>query len=197
MKDFCHQIGLDRQREREQSLGFSRSSAQKAVQAATKHYQTWLHDIGANDGTAPKTLADYYVAKHNDAPVYQLLKGYSRAVDKGDISPLVGFKRYNEVAQEIEDKLIGVTTSTGVTIESFATHFIDRTIGQTSTAHKGMRLGTDIEHVLDALTNPVDVGKKRTMKDGDIRQKFTGKNANVVISTRDKKLIQANPRRAR
>lgn len=41
MKDFCHQIGLDRQREREQSLSFGRSPAQKAVWGARKQAQSW------------------------------------------------------------------------------------------------------------------------------------------------------------
>lgn len=202
LKDFTRQTRLLRQREREQvaatkaagkTVSFGRSPAQKARFAADKHYQQWIHDIGASD-TAPKTLAKYYQEKYNNSPAYQLLKGYSHAVDKGDIHPLVGFEQYQKSAAEIEQKIVGTTTSTGVTIESFATHFIDRIIGQTSTPHTDMRCGVTVDAALDALKNPVKLGTVRTLDNGDIRQTLYGKHATVTISIRDKRLIQTNPR---
>ncbi len=202
LKDFTQQTGLLRQREREQVaatkaagkvVSFGRSPAQKVRFAADKHYQQWIHDIGASDA-APKTLAKYYQEKYNNSPAYQLLKGYSRAVDKGDIHPLVGFAQYQKSAAEIEQKIVGVTTSTGVTIESFATHFIDRIIGQTSTPHTDMRCGVTVDNALDALKKPVKLGTVRTLDNGDIRQTLYGKHATVTISIRDKRLIQTNPR---
>lgn len=202
LKDFCSQTSLVRQREREQvaaakvsgkTVFFGRSPAQEARFAADKHYQQWIHDIGASDA-APKTLAKYYQEKYNNSPAYQLLKGYSHAVDKGDIHPLVGFEQYQKSAAEIEQKIVGVTTSTGVTIESFATHFIDRIIGQTSTPHADMRCGVTVDAALDALKNPVKLGSVRTLDNGDIRQTLYGKHATVTISIRDKRLIQTNPR---
>lgn len=202
LKDFCSQTGLVRQREREQvaaakasgkTVSFGRSPAQEARFAADKHYQQWIHDIGASDA-APKTLAKYYQEKYNNSPAYQLLKGYSHAVDKGDIHPLVGFEQYQKSAAEVEQKIVGVTTSTGVTIESFATHFIDRIIGQTSTPHADMRCGVTVDAAMDALKNPVKLGSVRTLDNGDIRQTLYGKHATVTISIRDKRLIQTNPR---
>lgn len=142
-----------------------------------------------------ETLAKYYDVKYNDPPRYELLKGYAKAVDKGDISPLVGFDVYEETSDEISRKIVGCSTSTGAQIESFAPHFVDRVIGQTSIPHKGMRCGVSVEDALDALQNPVRIGELRTHKDGDIRQTFYGKDAAVAISVRDKRLIQTNPRR--
>ncbi|QNO17348.1 phage minor capsid protein [Caproicibacterium amylolyticum] len=202
LKDFTQQTGLLRQREREQvvatktagkTVSFGRSPAQKAVQAANKQYQQWIHDVGASDA-APKTLAKYYQEKYNNSPAYQLLKGYSHAVDKGDIHPLVGLAQYQKSAAEIGEKIVGVTTSTGVTIESFATHFIDRIIGQTSTPHTDMRCGVTVDAAADALKNPVKLGSVRTLDNGDIRQTLYGKHATVTISICDKRLIQTNPR---
>ena len=131
--------------------------------------------------------------KYNDSPRYELLKGYAKAVDKGDISPLVGFDVYEKTSDEISRKIVGCSTSTGVLIENYTPHFVDRVIGQTSTPHKGMRCGVSVEDALDALQNPIEVGEMRTHKDGDIRQTFYGKDAAVAISVRDKRLIQTNP----
>ena len=72
---------------------------------------------------------------------------------------------------------------------------IDRVIGQTSTSHEGMRLGTPINDVKDALQNPVRVGESNIVKDMDTRQKYYGERASVVISTRDNRIIQANPQK--
>ena len=65
--------------------GFGRSTAQKAVSSANKHYLDWSKEHNIN---SIKTLADYYNVKHNDSKRYALLQGYVKAVNKGDISPL-------------------------------------------------------------------------------------------------------------
>ena len=114
-----------------------------------------------------------------------------------DISPLVGFALYQETNDAIKSALVGQTTSTGVEIRSFATHFIDRIIGQTSDAHENMRQGVPIESVLDAIKNPVKIGEPKTMSDGDVRQTFYGNHAMVTLSIRDRRLIQTNPQKGK
>ena len=192
LKDFTQKTGLERQRNLEQVVGFSHSQSSKAVHSAKSHYSEWIRNIGAKD-SAPKVLANYYQEKYNNSPAYQLLMGYNKAVQKGDIHPLVGLAQYQKSAAEIDDQLVGLTTSTGIQIESYATHFIDRIIGQTSTPHSGMRMGVSIEDAKDALIHPVREGKIRTLADGDIRQTLYGNHAVVTISIRDKRLIQTNP----
>ncbi len=140
-----------------------------------------------------KTLADYYEMKYNRPEEYRLLKGYVRAVEKQDIDTLTGFEQYLKSANEISEKIVGQTTSEGVLIESFTTHFVDRTIGQCADPHKGMRQGTPLDYSLDALLNPIELSDIQHFSDGDIRQTYYGKHAQVTISLRDKKLIQANP----
>ena len=201
IKDFTHQTGLYRDRAREQSYGFNKSVSQKAVYKAQKHYQTWIHDIGAT-GKAPKTLAEYYKNKYNDTWEHQMLIGYSNAVKKGDISPLVGFKQYIRIAEEANAKLISKKTFNNYTINAYTTHFIDRVIGQTSTPHQGKRLGISIDEVLDCLTNPNTVVSKpyeKTIKRNkenimDERIHFTGEKCAVTLSTTEGKIIQVNPR---
>ena len=93
--------------------------------------------------------------------------------------------------------MVGVTTSTNVTIQSFATHFIDRVTGNPTPTDKDkpMRPAVSISDVVDALQNPVEPVKLQVMDDGDFRQKFRGKKISVVVSIRDNRLIQANPRK--
>ena len=183
--------GLKQRAERMVVAGFGRKEAAEAEKGAEQHYQKWSKEIGVNSSI--ESLAKYYDVKYNDSPRYELLKGYAKAVKKGDISPLVGFDRYEEVGAEIQKRIVGTTTSTGVTIESFANHFVDRVIGQTSTPHPGMRCGVSIEDALDALQNPKSVGVTRVLEDGDIRQTLAGAKADVTISIRDKRIIQTNP----
>lgn len=91
IRDFTHQTGLYRDRAREQSYGFNKSVSQKAVHKAQKHYQVWIHDIGAT-GKAPKTLAEYYKNKYNDTWEHQMLIGYSDAVKKRRYFPTCWFR---------------------------------------------------------------------------------------------------------
>ncbi len=53
LKDFCKQTGQDRDRFREQVLGFGRSEAQRAVQAAKKHASGRLTSGAKNDIIRP------------------------------------------------------------------------------------------------------------------------------------------------
>lgn len=155
-----------------------------------RKYKNLLKDTDIN-------LAEFGRIKYNDSRRYELLQGYERAVTKGDIHALTGFKMYEQITDDIEKEIVGITTSKGTRIDSYATHFIDRVIGQTSTSHDGMRLGTPITDIKDALENPVRVSEVMTMKDGDVRQNYFGENASVVISIRDNKLIQATPQKGR
>ena len=189
--DFLGKTGLKRQ-SRELAGGFGVRQATTAAREAVQYYQNWSRSIGVNDSI--KTLAKYYDVKYNDSPRFVLLQGYARAIENADILPLVGFEEYERVNAELQKRVIGITAKNGVVIESFATHFIDRVIGQTSTPHAGMRCGVSIDSVIDTLTNPKGFEAVRNMPDGDVRQTLKGSTSKVTISIRDKRLIQTNPR---
>lgn len=197
LNNFCDKTGLLKDTSRSQSYGFGRSTAQKAVGSAKKHFKTWSKEHNINN---IETLAEYYNVKYNDSKRYALLKGYVKAVDKGDISSLTGFDLYESKAKEIQEKLVGlkINNDNNYEIKDFTTHFIDRILGQTSTSHEGMRLGTTIEQLKDTIANPVSVSKssfinmkKNGMEYVDERIKITGKSCSFVYSIKDKLLIQA------
>ena len=196
---FCKDNNLKKLSDRISVAKWNRSEAAKARSVANNEYREWSKSIGIN--TDPKTLAKYYDMKYNNPKEYELFKGYTNAVNKGDISPLTGYDLYKNTANEISQKLVGVVTKDGVKIKSFATHFVDRTLGQTSETHTDMRQGTPIEHSIEALTNGIiSEPYIRKIKRGseyvdDLRQRYTGTHAKVTLSLTENKLIQTNPRK--
>lgn len=193
-KDGKEAEAVNKQVEREkvaEKARLAEETARRAREAEEQHVE-WLRSIGA-ENTTLTTLDKLNDARYNNTEEYQLLMGYSKAVEKQDISPLVGFELYKQTAADIQEVLVGQETSTGVEIQSFATHFIDRVIGQTSDAHNDMRQGVSIADVLDALKNPASLSDVRELSNGDVRQTFYGERAAVTVSIRDHRLIQTNP----
>ena len=163
----------------------------QAHEADNQRYESWLKSIGA-ESTSLKIHDKYLDAKYNNNEEYQLLDGYGRAVEKGYISPLIGFDQYLTTAAEIKDKLVGITTANGMKVKDCATHFIDRVIGQVSESHSGKRRGVSINDVLDCLLHPDEISEVY-VKNGDKRQNFVRKTTTVTISVTESKLIQTNP----
>lgn len=190
--DFCEENDLKKLNERITIAKWDRSQAVKARAAAKKYHADWLKSIGA-ESTSLNTIDKYLSAKYDSTDEYGILDGYRRAIEKGDISPLVGLRQYKVTAAAIDDCIVGEITSTGIQIEGYVSHFIDRVIGQSADSHPGKRRGVPVSDALDALLNPVSPPVTKTMADGDVRQTFTGKRAKVTISARDKILIQTNP----
>lgn len=201
-KQFSKKMGFLEQRERIYQDGLGKVATNTKQQNARytpemmrnakkdskewENYKDILRDTKIN-------LAEFRQIKYNDPQRYRLLQGYENAVKKGDIHALTGFDTYEKIAADTEKSIVGMTTSEGTKIESYTTHFLDRVIGQTSTSHKGMRLGTNLQDIKDALRSPERVGEVVIMKNGDVRQKYYGKQASVVISITDNRLIQATP----
>lgn len=201
-KQFSKKVGFLEQRERIYQDGLGKVATNTKQQNARytpemmrnakkdskewENYKDILRDTKIN-------LAEFRQIKYNDPQRYRLLQGYENAVKKGDIHALTGFDTYEKIAADTEKSIVGMTTSEGTKIESYTTHFLDRVIGQTSTSHKGMRLGTNLQDIKDALRSPERVGEVVIMKNGDVRQKYYGKQASVVISITDNRLIQATP----
>lgn len=199
---FCRKMGLKEQRERiyydmrgrvatntkKENAKYSTEMIKNADRDSREFekYKYLLKGSSVN-------LATFRQIKYNNPKRYELLQGYKKSVEKGDIHALTGFEQYEKTAKEVESIIVGMVTSEGTKINSYTTHFIDRVIGQTSTSHPDMRLGTPVKDVRDALERPTVVGETKTMKDGDVRQKYYGKNASVVISIRDNRVIQTTP----
>ncbi len=190
---FCRDNNLTPEYDR-LKIGTNESETNAAAEQVAKvenDYLVRIKEEGAGS-TELSNLTLYKDARYNNSEEYMLLSGYEKAVKNGDISPLVGFDVYKEIADELDKKLIGITTSGGVTVESYATHLIDRIIGQTSTPHAGMRQGVPVDTVINTLENG-QISAIRYLADGDVRQTYSEAGADVSLSVRDKRVIQTNP----
>lgn len=68
--------------------------------------------------------------------------------------------------------IIGQSTSTGIKITGISEHTVDRAVQR----------GFDAEGAIDALQNPIKIGKIKIDDKGQPSQKYRGKNAEVVIN---------------
>lgn len=76
-----------------------------------------------------KLFDDFQKIKYNDTKEWDIVKGYTGIVQKGEISPLVKYSNFKKHHNELEDKLIGMKTTDGVKIKSVSYHFTGRAIG--------------------------------------------------------------------
>ncbi len=75
--------------------------------------------------------------------------------------------------------LIGQKTVTGIEITGISKHAVDRAVSR----------GFDMESALDALQNPIKVGKIKIDDDGFPSQKFRGKSAEIVLNPENGNII--------
>lgn len=179
-------------------VGFDKRVSAEAVGKAQKHYKEWSKSIGAEAG--PKTLAGYYDMKYNDSKERRLYDGYVKAVNTGNISPLVGYGKFKEVADDIEKKFVGMKTADGLEVKGYTPHFVDRVIGQQSSdspPRKKVRNGVNYADIEDALKNPKSIGPIVEKDNGNRSKLYFGKNAAVSYNPDTQELVQVQPKRTK
>ncbi len=186
LKDFCQKTNRRVDSFRVQTGGFDRSISQKAVYSAKNYYTVWSKEHNINFSI--KNIADYYGVKYNDKKTYEILQTYVQSVDKGMLSPLVGFDLYKRFRPRIENELIGLTTSTGIQIKSQSKHFLERVFGTISDPTHGgvIRSGVTLENIKDALLG----GKMKSHGDSVV---YIGSKCKVSVNPKTGNLIQCNP----
>lgn len=201
---YCKETGLKQHNDRTQVYGYDRSKSSKTVWAEKKalnqKYQQRMHDLGINN--PPKNLDKFNKMKYNNTPEYQVLSRYISSVESGLLSPLAGFDKYKEYYENIENNVIGKTTSNGIVITGQTQHFLERIFGTKSDPnHNGIsRSGVALDDAIDALLN----GKERPIKeemlpDGTKRrsQLLCGRKCSVSINPDTGIIIQCQPIKGR
>lgn len=183
---FCRKTDLLPDNSRTQVAGFGKSTSQKAVHSANKYYKTWSSEHNINN---IKTLAEYYNVKYNDTERYTLLKNYVNSVDKGMLSPLTGFDKYEEYYNRVQNEIVGLTTSANIEIKSQSKHFLERVFGtKNDPKHENRtRNGVPLNDIKDALIN----GKIKSTHNGNSILHYTDK-CGVTVNPHDGNLIQVN-----
>lgn len=128
-----------------------------------------------------------FATKRNE----MLLKGYNKAVEKGDISSFITFDIYAKQAHEIDENIVGIKAKHGIMITGYKTHFIDRQIGQYESSNepvKKLRQGVSIEDIKDCLLYPKEVRKK-----SDTDWNYISDSCKITVNPKTGVLIQTNP----
>lgn len=203
LKMFCDRTGQDRDRFREQVLGFSRSESQKAIHArkiGDLNFKNEMRQKGFKN--PPESIAEFKKMMYNKPDEYKLMQTYSKSVDSGMMSPLVGYEKYKEYHERVEKELVGLTTSNGIEIKSQSNHFLERVFGTISDpTHEGAkRSGVELEDIKEALLyGKVEKVKIKKKSNGELgkSQRFCTDKCFVSVNPDECILIQANPRSPR
>ncbi len=91
-------------------------------------------------------------------------------------------------ADDLVKKTKGIITKNGTIVDGFTKHAIDSAIGDTY-----KRLGVKPESILDTLKNPLKIKDIVIDSLGRPSQKFVGKNSQVAINPKTKKIVSVNP----
>ena len=198
LRAFCNKTSIQSDSSRTRTVGFGKSASQKAIGSANRYYKGFSKDYNINN---IDSLAKYYDIKYNDTQRFSLLKGYVTAVKGNETSPLVGFDFFEQTAQSLIQKLVGISNSCNIEVKGVTPHFIARVLGQTSTSHDGMRLGTKPDHIIDSLIHPLEISEPyvreaKTINGKKILDKritITGEKCQVVFSLTEQVFVTAIP----
>lgn len=142
-----------------------------------------LGDKGVN------SFAKYREIKYNDERRFDLLRQYRQSVESGKVDN-VGFEKFEEVLKEANERIVGVTTSTGARVEGISYHLIERIIGN----EKEKRLGVSIDTVIDTLKNGDCDSKIIENASGQRSIKFVTAKAVVSFNPDTHKVVQCIPK---
>ena len=161
------------------------SFVEDSISKQTKEqFERYSETLGDN---AP-SIEEFAKIKYN-AEEWKLFKSYTSSIKSGELTPLADFDLYKTISKEMDDKLLGVMTSNGLTITGKSNHSISRVIGSV----EQRRNGVQVFDVLDALTNAEsEVLPVRTFKNGR-SQKFRNGIVEVSVNPDTGNIIQVNP----
>ena len=193
-REFSKVAEIPMEKDRLQVYKFNKSISQKAVWASNKVFIQSLKELGVPN--PPRSEKEFDKLERTNPREHKLLKGYINAVNKGDISPLIGYETYTKIAEKIEENLLGITTKNGIIISNYSAHFIDRVIGQYEESNgilSGKRKGVSIDSIKETLLNPVSIGKEMINKNGNRSIVLKGIGREVSINPDTNTLVQTNP----
>jgi len=157
-----------------------------AITEKDRHlFEKYKATLGDN---APNSIDNLMQIRYNNQEWKQFTE-YVRAIQSGELTPLASFELYKNINKQMDDKLVGAITSTGVKITGKSYHSIARVIGSV----EQRRNGVAIDDVLDALiSEDSEIFPIRTTNKGR-SQKFRKGSVEVSINLDTGNIIQVNP----
>lgn len=193
LSEFCDTNDLYSEKDRVRVVGFNKSVSQKAVYGNNRYFVKQMKSYGIEN--PPKSLDIFENMKYNNSPECKLMNAYITSVKKGKFSPLVGYDHYKKLHNEINNSLVGLTTTNGIEITGQSDHFIERVIGVIKDPDTGKkRLGVELQDIQDALTNGKAMKLKISRdKNGNILYDEDGKPKISQLFVTDKCAVSINP----
>ena len=153
-----------------------------------KQYKKYLDVLGKEN--MPSSLSKFQDLKYNDVSKWGLLKDYKNSRSSNMISAFTSFEQYVDYKKRIENEIIGLTTSNGLTVQLQSKHFIERVFGTNEDPDtKRSRSGVSLENIKDALIH----GKDSIDKKDETVFRYTSNNCCVTLNKNTGTLIQVNP----
>lgn len=120
-------------------------------------------------------------------------RNYEKSINIGELTPLADFELYKKISNEVDEKIVGITTSNGIKIKNKSNHFIARVIGSV----EQKRNGVEIERIIDTLREPDEITNVEVRDNGDTQRFKKYGMAAVSVNPETGNLIQVNPIKAR
>ena len=119
-----------------------------------------------------------------------MFKAYSSSIKTGELTPLADFDLYKSISEQIDKRIVGLSTSNGIKITGKSNHSIARVIGSV----EQRRDGVQISDVLNALTDSnAETLPIKNLKNGR-SQKFRNGIVEVSVNPDTGNIIQVNPK---
>lgn len=206
LSEFCDKNGLYPEKDRVRVVGFNKSVSQKVVHGNNRYFVKQMKSYGIEN--PPKSLDIFENMKYNNPPEYERMTTYINSVKSGYISPLVGYNLYKETYERVQNEIVGIKTSNGITISGQSNHFLERyfgTISNPSDPKRKPRSGVSFDDVMEALKkgktrppifNKDESGKQRYNPDGTKMrsQSFYNDKCRVTVNPDTAILVQCNPK---
>lgn len=120
-------------------------------------------------------------------------RNYEKSINIGELTPLADFELYKKISNEVDEKIVGITTSNGIKIKNKSNHFIARVIGSV----EQKRNGVEIERIIDTLREPDEITNVEVRANGATQRFKKYGMAVVSVNPETGNLIQVNPIKAR
>lgn len=117
----------------------------------------------------------------------KLRKAYDKAIENNMLSALTGFDTYIKTKSQIDEQLVGLTTSDGRIIKGASLHLIERVIGN----YNAKREPVTIEDIKQALTGDAKVVENKARKSVT----YETDNCKVSLNTETGNIIQTSPKK--
>ena len=136
----------------------------------------------------PKTAQEYQQLLYNE-DTGQAMHAYVNARKQHTVEPVVSYKDYVNAKKQLDQEIVGMTTSTAQVIRSYSDHTFDRIFGVRKDPHGKRRIGVSIHEMKEMFT-------EGRVKRNDERLSTTFHTVHGYVVVNDKgKIVTLVPRK--